>query len=198
MEMNYYLNNIEDKEIVLILNSSYNKQINIVSNDTIKENLLQIASEYRIIKVFNMLGIDKKILSLSIRDVSNLERVLIKIAYQLLKNKYLVLNYLDVTLNNKEKIYLKRLITKLAHEYNIKTIIYTNDIEFCFKLVDKIFITDNKEIKEILPNDFYNLKIYKYIDMPDIVSFVNKAQKNGKKLDNYIEVSELLKGIYRL
>ena len=78
MEMNYYLNNIEDKEIVLILNSPYNKQINIVSSDTIKENLLQMASEYRIIKVFNMLGIDKKILSLSIRDVSNLERVLIK------------------------------------------------------------------------------------------------------------------------
>ena len=197
MEMNYYLNNINDGEIVLILNSSYNKQINI-SKESIKSNLLQMASEYRIVKVFNMLGIDKKVLSLSIKDVSNLEKTLVKIAYQLLKNKYLILNYLDVTLNNKEKTYLKRLLNKLSHEYKIKTIIFTNDMEFCFKLVDKVFVTKDKEIKAIYFKDFYNLELYNYIDMPNIIEFVLRSQKKGKKLDNYIEVSELLKGIYRL
>ena len=65
--------------------------------------------------------------------------------------------------------------------------------------VDKVIILENKEIAKTLTNkDFYNEDIFKYTDMPPIISFVKRCQKLGKKLDNYIDVSELLKGLYRL
>ena len=197
MELNYYLNNIDYGEAALILGSEYNKDVKI-KGDSIKQFLLQVATDRRISKIVKMLGIEQSVLEQKPDDVSNLDLALIKIAYQLLQGKELVLNHLDVLLNYKEEIYLKRLLIKLVHQYGIKLAIFTNNISFCFKLIDYIIIVQNQEIKKILSNNFYDLEIYKYIDMPDIINFVMRAKSRGKKLENYLEISELIKGIYRL
>lgn len=195
MEINYFLNNIKDNEIALVLNSNYNKK-NTINTENIRDYLLAVSNENKVFKVLKMLGLDKSILNKKRNEINNLEESLLIIAWQLLQHKYLVLYYLDTLLNYKEKLYLKHIINKIAHEYNIKTLVFTNDIKFCFNMVDKILIINNKQIDRILSNDFYNLDIYNYIDIPDIISFVS-SNKN-KKLENYIDVSELLKGIYRL
>ncbi len=197
MELNYYFNNIGYGEAGLILGAEYNKSIEI-KGDSVKQFLLQVATDNRVTKIVKMLGIDQSVLGSKPDDVSNLDTVLIKIGYQLLQGKELVLNYLDVMLNHKEEIYLKRLLIKLVHQYGIKLAVFTNKISFCFNLIDHIIIVQNKEIKKVLTNDFYNLEIYNYIDMPDIVNFVIRAKSKGKKLENYLEISELIKGIYRL
>ena len=36
-----------------------------------------------------------------------------------------------------------------------------------------------------------------YIDIPDIVNFINLARNKGAKIDNYYELNELIKGVYR-
>lgn len=197
MEINYYLNNISDNEAALILNSNYNKKI-LIPSGNIKEYLLSVSNINKVNQVLKMLSINPNVLSKTEDELTELEKTLIKIGWQLLQYKYLVLYYSDTLLNKKEKTFLKKLINKLCHEYHIKVLIFTNDIKFCFNLVDKIIIVNNREISKIIPADYYNEEIFKYIDIPDIVTFVKSSQKIGKKLDNYIDISELLKGIYRL
>ena len=123
MEIDYYLNNIEYGEAVLILGSRYNKRIEIKGTN-IKEFLLHVATETKISKVRKMLNIEEETLKKSPRDITNLENTLVILAYQLLKGKELVVNYLDVLLNHKEEIYLKRVLAKLAHNYNVKIAIF--------------------------------------------------------------------------
>ena len=197
MELNYYLNNIDYGEAVLILGSKYNK-ITKIKGDTIKGFLLQVATERRVSKVIKMVGIDESVLNKRPDEISNLDETLVIIAYQLLQSKDLVINYLDVLLNHKEEIYLKRLLSKLVHQYNIKLAIFTNNMSFCFDLVDRIIIVKDKEIIKYLSNDFYNLELYDYIDMPEIIRFVKDLQSKGIKIDNYLDIRELIKGIYRL
>ena len=197
MEIGYYLNNIEYGEAVLLLGSRYNGKIEI-KGDNVKEFLLQVATTQKIEKVVKMLAIEKETLSKKPINLSNLENTLVILAYQLLKGKELVVNYLDVLLNYKEEIYLKRVLAKLAHSYNVKIAIFTNNIKFCFGLIDKILIVKDKEIVSYLDNDFYNLEIYKYIDMPEIIDFIIRTNNSGIKLDKYLDLDELIKGIYRI
>ena len=197
MEIAYYLNNIDYGEAVLILGSKYNKSIKI-KGTTVKEFLLQVATINRVLKAIRMVALEDDVLGKSPKDLSNLESTLVIIAYQLLKGKELVINYLDVLLNHKEEIYLKRLLGKLAHNYDVKIAIFTNNIEFCFGLVDRIILVKNKEIIKYKSNDYYDLEIYNYIDMPDIIKFVINSIQRGKKLDRYLDMSELIKGIYRI
>lgn len=195
MEINYYYNNIKDNEVALVLNSKYNKRY-VINGESVRDYLLSVSNDRKVSKVLKMLGLDSSILNKRKNEIDNLEESLLIIAWQLLQNKYLVIYYLDSLLNYKEKIYLKRIISKIAHEYNIKTLVFTNDIKFCFNMIDKILIINDKQITAVLSNDFYNLKIYDYMDMPDIISFV--SSNKSKKLENYTDISELLKGIYRL
>ena len=197
MELEYYFTNVDDGEAILILGSRYNKNLLITGNN-IKEYLYKVATERRVNKVLKMIGLDEDVLSKTPEQISNLDNALIHVAYQLLIGKDLVINYLDVLLNHKEEIYLKRLLSKLVHQYKLRLLLFTNNIEFCFGLIDRIFIVNNREIVKYLNNDFYNMEIYKYVDMPDIISFVKLLQSKGKKIDNYLDMSELLKGIYRL
>ncbi|MBQ9833663.1 MAG: hypothetical protein IJO33_00495 [Bacilli bacterium] len=198
MEINYYLNLASFGEIITLLNANHNKE-NKLPKVTLKEYLLAVASQEKILKVFKMLGIEEQVLEKHVNDLVSLEEKLIVLATQLLKGKEVILNYFEKGLNEKERIYLKRILRKLAHDYKVKVLVFTNDLEFMLDLVDKIIILENNEIVKTLTNkDFYNEDVFKYIDMPPIISFVKKCQKTGKKLDNYIDVSELLKGLYRL
>ncbi len=89
------------------------------------------------------------------------------------------------------------ILKKIANEYKIKTVIFTNDLKFAFNLVDKIIINE-KDIVKFLNGDFYNDEIYNYIEMPEIIDFVKSSKYRKIALDNYLEISDLLKGINRL
>lgn len=198
MEINYYLNIAQYGEITFFIDANYNKE-NKLEPSSIKEQLLAISSQNKIIKVFKMLGIDQSALEKNVDSLNFLEEKLIMLAKQLLIGKELILNFLEKGLNEKERIYLKRVIKKLAHDYKVKVLVFTNDLDFLLNFIDKVVILENNEIKSVISNkDLYNENIYQYIDMPDIIAFVKKCQNLGKRLDNYIDVSEVLKGLYRL
>ncbi|MBQ4584209.1 MAG: hypothetical protein IJA94_04930 [Bacilli bacterium] len=198
MEINYYLNLASFGEITTFLNANYNKE-NKLPKVALKEYLLALSSQEKILKVFRMLGIEEQVLEKHVNDLLSLEEKLIILATQLLKGKEVILNYFEKGLNEKERIYIKRILRKLALDYKVKVLVFTNDLEFLLGFVDKIIILENQEIAKTLTNkEFYNESIFKYIDRPQIISFVKKCHLLGKKLDNYIDISELLKGLYRL
>ena len=45
--------------------------------------------------------------------------------------------------------------------------------------------------------DFYDNKLYEYVKMPKIIEFVKYVNSNEKKLDNHLDIHELIKDIYR-
>ena len=52
-----------------------------------------------------------------------------------------------------------------------------------------VFTGDNKNL--------YDDTLYKYIDEPEIIKFIKNANSKGHKLDNYVDIKELIKAIYR-
>ena len=66
-----------------------------------------------------------------------------------------------------------------------------------FDLIDVLYLKANKRIISFDKKDLYNEKIYKYLDKPKIVDFILYLKKKGKTFDNYTEMKEILKAIYR-
>ena len=106
MEINYYLNLASFGEITTFLNAKYNKEKRLPTI-SLKEYLLALASQEKILKVFKMLGIEEQVLEKHVNDLLSLEEKLIVLATQLLKGKEVILNYFEKGLNEKERIYLK-------------------------------------------------------------------------------------------
>ncbi len=101
MEINKYLMNLSNTDIALVLNSNYNKKIQI-SKGKIKDYLYSVSNASRVSKVLKMLGLEETVLSKANSELTYFEEALVVIAWQLLQNNYLIIYYLDTLLNFKE------------------------------------------------------------------------------------------------
>lgn len=164
---------------------------------SVKEYLMSVTSEDKIQSSLKMVLFDKDVNSI-IKNLSYKDKKKVQLAYALCnKENYLFLEYFDKGLTLKEKNYFKKLLKKIK-EYQISIIIHTNDMVFLFDLADKISLVQNENIIEMPKVDFYNDELYKFIDEPEIVDFINYCRKNNIDLDSYIDNKELIKAIFRM
>lgn len=165
---------------------------------SVKDYLMSVSSEEKMNASLRMVQFDGNIDEL-INEFGPMDRKKIELAYALCKkDKYIYLDYFEKGLNYKEKMFFKKLINKLK-EYQISTIVHTNDINFLVDVVDKICIVENnKVIKELHKNDWYNDLLYNYVDRPEIISFIKYCQDNGIAIENYLDNKEVIKAIFRL
>ena len=54
----------------------------------------------------------------------------------------------------------------------------------------KVVVTGDKR-------DLYNEDLYKYIKCPKIIEFIKMVKDKDINLSNYLDINELIKGIYR-
>ena len=113
-----------------------------------------------------------------------------------LNPKVIILDYFEKNLSNNIIEYIKKLLFKLNKMYDKNIIICSNNIDLYLNIIKDIVIFNNGNIV-YSGNDLYNSKIYKYIDAPNIISFIKYLDKKGHKFDRYIDIKELLKAIYR-
>ena len=86
----------------------------------------------------------------------------------------------------------------MVNKYNKTVIFITNKLDNIIDCIDFILVVENKKVvMELSVKDIYFDKIYDYIEMPDIIDFVKTARKKYPKLDDYTDIKELIKGIYR-
>lgn len=165
---------------------------------SVKSYLMSVTSEDKVISALKMVRFNDDINNL-ISSLSNVDKKKVQLAYVLCKKeKYIYLEYFEKGLTTKEKNYFKKLIQKIK-EYQISSIIHTNDINFLVDAVDKIcLVKDNTVVKILSNNDWYNDSLYEFVKKPEIVKFIKYCQNKNINIENYMDNKEVIKAIFRM
>ena len=205
-----------DNGIVMVSEMATKKDVGVVgwntANDFNKSNLadevIYLINEYnlnyndiarRIKDALIMAGLNINYMNVYFSDLSSSELKKISLALLLFVNpKIMIMDYYDKNLCDSDINYFKKLIHKLSTMYHKNIIICSDNINPYLGIIDNIVIFKNGIIKFIgNKNDLYSDELYKYIDEPDIISFIKFANNKGHKLEHYVDIKELIKAIYR-
>ncbi len=178
--------------------TSNNKNYNIITdtkfNSTVKEylNSPKDTSSLKMALLKDEI-LTKKSSELSIGDLKK-----VSLAKALIENKeYIVLDYFDKELTDKEKSYFKRLWKKLTVDYKKTIIIFTNDITSLWDIAKEIILIDKNKVSYTIKEEAYT-KVLDLFDKAEITKFIELIQAKGIDMKYYYESNELLKAIYRL
>ena len=174
-----------------------NEIIGIVSNyqHTLNDGLVKDLNVKNIDKAFLMVNLDKNVLDKRINELSLSELFKVDLITKLDKDIIIVGN-LSKNLIYKDIEYIKKLLLKLNKEYNKKIVIIDEDINVFMNLVKYIYILKNKEIVYSTDN-FFDDKLYEYVSIPKIIEFIKYVNKDNKRIDETLEIYELIKDIFR-
>ena len=166
-------------------------------NDYYHLNIKRV--DKRIKDALKMVNLDVTYLRKSFSEMSMSELKLSKIAISLYLNpKILIFDYFEKGLNFKDINYLKKLVSKLNKMYNKNIIIFSNDIDNYLNIIKNIVIFNEGNIVfDKNSSNLYDNDLYNYIAKPYIIEIIEYLNKKGHKFDNYIDIKELLKAIYR-
>ena len=134
--------------------------------------------------------LDKKINELTISELWKIE-LLTK-----LDNEIIVVGNMYDSLIYKDREYMKKLFIKLSNNYRKKIVIIDNNVDSFINLVKKVVVIRDKNIV-YETTDFYDLELYKYVNISKIVDFIIYVNSNGINLNKTLEIYELIKDIYR-
>lgn len=163
------------------------------------DNINKYTDKKKILEALQMVNLDEDYLLKKSNDLSNVEYNKLLLVNALVnKNKIIYLDFFEKGLCYKEKQYFKRLFKKLSKEYGISFLVLTNDLSFCIDLVDEYVIyKENEDAYIVDKKDLYKKEIYKYFPKHELVDFVLKSRKYGHLLDDYTDIKDVLKAIYR-
>lgn len=168
-----------------------------IKNIETKDDLKKINSSLKIV------GLDSSYKKRSIISLSSCEKKLIQIAANLLINPEVIIldepfTYFD--LNHQKKIFM--LLQRMQEQYKKVIIIITDNSNYIYKYTKRAIIIKNKAIlldgltKEVYKKISYLKK--KRIQIPEIVEFTNKAQKEKNvKIEYHKDIRDLIKDIYK-
>lgn len=151
----------------------------------------------RINSVFSYLELNLNVLGKKIKDLSKTDLKFVLLAYLLLNNhKNIIFDYFDVGLSYKDQKRLVRIIRNLKND-GFALLVISNNLVFLDMIVEYIIVVD----KDDIAFEGKMLDLIKdngsLIEKPDIIDFIEKANKKGAKLDYTLDSKELLKDIYR-
>ncbi len=152
-------------------------------------NIKNIDKALQIVDLTNDIK-EKDIKDLSISELWKID-LLLK-----LDNDTIIVGNLSSSLNYKSREYIKKVLKKLNKDFNKKIVIIDRDINVFFNIVDRIYVTKGRNII-YTTTDFYDDKLYEYVNMPKIIDFVKYVNKDKKILENHTDIYELIKDIYR-
>lgn len=160
-------------------------------------NGMKLRLSERISGVFTYLELDIKLLSRKIKTLSRTDLKFVLLAYLLLNNyKNIIFDYFDIGLDYKDQKRLMKIIRNL-HNDGFSILVISNNLVFMDSIVEKIFVFNNKELVfegkmlDLIKNN------QSFIEIPDIIKFIEMANSKDARLDYTLDSKELLKDIYR-
>ncbi len=180
-------------------------------NKTVKEEI-EFGMQYfnyklekiklRAIDALKMVGLNESYFNKNPLELCLTEARKVSLASILVYNpKIIILDEPTIGLNYKEKKELTRLLTMLRDKYHKIIIILSRDSNFLYPLIDYVYLMDKSRI--ITEGDksvFYQTSLFENLglEIPKIIEFINIAKKDKKaKLENYKDIKDLIKGVYR-
>lgn len=94
----------------------------------------------------------------------------------------------------KSRSYYQKLFSKLT-KYGKCILLISDDISFLMNFVSDFILFEPNQYQ--LLHDFYDERIYKYVKMPEVISYIKYLETKGIRLEHYLETKEVLKAIYR-
>lgn len=175
------------------LTNNVKEELELFIKDEIKDK------EKKYLDALKLVNLSPTIIERNPNTLSSIEKSKLSLACTLLSNpSLLVLDNIEFGMNYGEVKDLKKLLIKLKTRYKKTIIVFTNNIDFQFGLVDNYLVINKGKIcLEGTKNDFYNEKLYNYCKKPLIVEFIQYVNKKGHHIEEYIDLKELIKGIYR-
>lgn len=145
-----------------------------------------------------MVMLTEEILDKESSELSDAEIKKVNLAKALIENKdNIILDFFEKGLNDSEKKSFKRLFKKLADDIHKTILIYTNDILFLQDIASFIILVeDNHIVKKYEKSDFFDLA--GSYNTPEINKIINLIKEKGIKIEDYMDVKDLLKAIYRI
>lgn len=163
------------------------------------ENINKYTDKEKICEAIKMVNLTQDYLLKKSNNLSTVEYNKLSLVNSLVnKEKDIILDHFEKGLCYKEREYFKRLFKKLSREFGINFIIKTNDFSFVCDLADEYLIfKDGNVIQSVNKKDIYKEQVYKYFDKHVLVDFVMKSRKYNHLKDDYIDIKDVIKAIYR-
>lgn len=141
-----------------------------------------------------MVGLNDTYLGKNFEDLSERDKNKVRLASKL-NEKVIILNNFSKGLTNKDIDYFKKLFKRIV-SYGRKIILIDKNSELFLNCVDKLYVINNDLVAEF--DSVFDEGLDEFIDVPKIVEFNQISQKKGVKLNEYKELDDLLKAIYRI
>lgn len=156
-------------------------------------------SDNKVNEAYKICLLNDKDLEKPLNVLSSNEIEKVELMIKLLENKeVIILSDFEINFLNKELNYFKSLFKKMVSKYNKTIVLITNKLDNLMDIIDIILVVEDKKVVlEVSSKDIYFDKIYENIDIPDIIDFVKLIRKKHIKMDDYIDIKELIKAIYR-
>ncbi len=190
-----------DKAVGLVedITSLKNKTVKEYIVSTIKTQEYEGDVEEHVKNSLKIVGLSFSLLEREIDTLSFTEKKKVSLAATLSFNpKMIILDDFDYGFTAREQEYFKKLFLKLKNKFHKTILIFNGRIPFLFQLVDNVYVIHKGEVK--IRGDrqvFYDYNLYRYIDMPQIVSFTKYVLESGYEINQYTDIKELIKELYR-
>lgn len=171
--------------------------IGVISNDYEDSNLsgtVETIVTKKTNDALKMVGLNESYLGKNFEDLSTRDKNKVKLASKLNEKVIILINF-SKGLTNKDIDYFKKLFKRIV-SYGRKIILVDKNSELFLNCVDKLYVI-NKDLVAVFDSVF-DSGLKEYINVPKIVEFNHVSKELGVKLNEYKELDDLLKAIYRI
>ena len=181
---------------------------NVYLKKTVKDEIKNAMANYgyktknvikHITDSLTIVGLDDSYLVRDPNTLSYVEKKKVNFALAMSYNpEVLVIESFDKGLTFREREYFRKLFIKLKNKYKKTIILVNSELPFMFDIVDKLYVINKGKL--VINGDkdiFYSDKLYKYVELPKIVEFIKYVNYQGHDIEEYTDIKELIKGLYR-
>lgn len=143
-----------------------------------------------------MLNLNESILNRRFTSLSLSEQTLVLLVITLINNdKVIKLKHVISLFDDNKRHGLVQLLRVLSKKYNKTFLLVDYDLNYCYEISDLIYLNNNLYPKQLLISEIDELALHQ---LPEPILFARYANdKYGKQIKPYLEIKELIKGIYR-
>jgi len=156
----------------------------------------------RMLDSLKMVGLSSNYLTRKVRTLSNVEKILVKLACSFITNPDIILiDEVFVGLDYNNKVIILKIVKKLQEIKGRIIIIASNDVDFIYQYTDSVLILENGYtlVHDTTSNVFQDISFLENhnIEVPDLVKFTKLAKDKKIRLSYHKDILDLIKDVYK-